>query len=914
MKNFIGNSNITYELLVSQSPVNHDVAIVSTNSHGTPGDLNKIVLIQCGYKMSALKDVNLERGYGVLSEKGLIPILLIVTVGNSHSSTLLLENLRNGLRNNISLLTNKKIWIPLMGTGQGGLTNHNSFNLTIAAIHQNVKYVTNAEFIIALPNEKTAKELEAQINLPHIQAAIDNMAGFETYNNEVQIDKNGTFFYGQEVGEEIKNYDIIFLPKSTIPTIGNNGISAHIVNLLGIEKNSLKFSKANLEKYKFAWETIKVDERIIHLCFIVTWDKNNKPVPFEINFAHSIENFRKSEAYLSSIYNPLNIFIPFLGTGQAGMDIRDSLTNLMPGLKRISSILQPKKIRLNFPIKLKKDEINSLTNIILSELQLEKYKIPDNTLEDDNVDQIEIQNGKDRIPFHLDNIETVDKLNREPVAKSLARLINKEIFANISLQHSFMIHLQGEWGSGKSTFLNLIKNHLDVDNNNWVVVNFDAWQNQHISPPWWSFIDQVYRQAKEQFEWTESPSLWLKESARRIIWYSGWHKIMALVISVIFGILLISYGGAMIKVLAELPSAENIDNSTTGLTLDVFAKLIVSIGSILGLVYSLSKFLSTPFLMKSSGEAKSFLLRAADPMNSIKKHYNKLIEDINGEGYNVAIFIDDIDRCDRNYTISLLEGIQTLFKEKKVLYVVAGDKNWLSTCFENNYKEFVDKINRRKEKLGDSFLEKVFQLSIRMPNVSTKAKERYWHHILGLGELSLDSQSKVKLSEELRDELKQKVINSYSTIYDSNPKMFAELETEYQLSEEDFSDIAIEALDENKADIRHLFSGHFNLINPNPRAVKRLANNYTMYRNTLIAERKYFNPNKLFRWLIIDDLYPALSKKISKLNNIEDINAQIDKMLLDSEELSKLNRLLFDKENLHGGILEVEDIKDIMGI
>jgi len=71
--------------------------------------------------------------------------------------------------------------------------------------------------------------------------------------------------------------------------------------------------------------------------------------------------------------------------------------------------------------------------------------------------------SRDKMPFHLDNVEVNDKLNREPVAKSLARLINREIFDNNTLKHAFMIHLQGEWGSGKSTFLNLLQSNLAID-------------------------------------------------------------------------------------------------------------------------------------------------------------------------------------------------------------------------------------------------------------------------------------------------------------------------------------------------------------------------------------------------------------------------------------------------------------------
>ncbi|WP_397362557.1 P-loop NTPase fold protein [Olleya sp. R77988] len=539
-------------------------------------------------------------------------------------------------------------------------------------------------------------------------------------------------------------------------------------------------------------------------------------------------------------------------------------------------------------------------------------KIGNNKSTEDSQEDNESINS-DKIPFHLDNVETIDRLNREPVAKSLARLINNEIFSSKDLNHSFMIHLQGEWGSGKSTFLNLLEKNLDTSQKKWIVIKYNAWQNQHILPPWWSFIDQIYQQSKPKFNWFfDRPGLRFRENIRRVIWYSGWHKIMTLVISLIFGCLLLAYGKSLITVVSELPSTENIDNKTKGLTLEVFAKLIVSVGSVIGLIYSLSKFLSTPFLMKSSGEAKSFLLRASDPMNRIKTHFNDLISNINDQGYQIAVFIDDIDRCNKAYTVNLLEGIQTLFKDKKVLYVVAGDKNWISTCFENNYKEFIDKVSRNNEQLGDLFLEKAFQLSVRMPNVSERTKQKYWHHILGVKESELDK--KTKLSDNQKIELKQKIARNIKEGKFANPEVLKSLEDEFNASEQDISDIAIETFDEKNDDIKHLFIDHFALINPNPRSIKRLANNYTMYRNTLVAERKEFDPNKLFRWLIIDDMYPVLSKQLLHLEKEIDIDTYINSMNLNNAAELNLNKLLFDKENKHGSKIEISDIKDILGL
>lgn len=1040
------NARKNYRTVVGHSPSEYDMAIVSIDLAGTYGELNRYVLEEYGYEFLVVGEENLAKGYHLLRELNKKPILFIVTVTSEYTGINLKRNLTEALTANYDFLKSKNIWIPLMGTGSGGLDFVDSYDTTLGVI----KGFPEIFFNISIPNDKRGlafleqfkPEMEdfenssevindvgeevnyflaghiwggnddqmsrfisdeiwengherndtevvglakpgdivflkstfaygdtsylrikaigvvrqnfnnghllsvnwhvfgshvdfenlgsyrrtfAQVRDSDIQEILEGLAenfqdfydvlnqltidpssGQSTISNEVFIDTNGRFVYGQEVGQEIIEYDLIFLPKSSFGGVGNNSIATHILNLLGVDKDSLEFSDENLLKHKYAIHIVQSKElnKTFYLIFIVTRDESKNHIPFAKQFIEAIDNLRKSEDF-HGISGPLNAFVPFLGTGQAGMPVNESFMELLPGLGQLDKTINPQKIRINYPRKLDIESIANFNEKLLDALGLEPFEDVVNS------GSVVPSRDEDKIPFHLDNVESVDRLNREPVAKSLARLINNEIFGNESLQHSFMIHLQGEWGSGKSTFLNLIKNHLESDKQKWVIVNFDSWQNQHINPPWWSFIDQVYRQARTRIK---GPCLWIRENTRRIIWYSGWHKIMSLFFSIILFWILIKFGGAMFERIAELPAADNIDNSVKGLTLDIFAKLIVSVGSIVGLVYSLSKFLSTPFLMRSSGEAKSFLLRASDPMNRIKKHYNRLIDNINKEGYNIAVFIDDIDRCDRSYTIGLLEGIQTLFREKKVLFIVAGDKNWISTCFENNYEEFIGKVNKSNEKLGDLFLEKVFQLSFRMPNVSEETKKMYWHHILGFDEGSTSNKEELELSGEQREAVKQKVKLNYAVDNQTKSTFFKGLEEEYQLSEKQVSDIAIEALDESKDDIRHFFADHYNLINPNPRAIKRLANNYTMYRNTMIAERKDFNPNKLFRWLIVDDLYPKLTREIVKKVDGDNIADTAEKMNLDREAMAQLEILLFDKDNKHGGPLEVSDIKDILGI
>jgi hypothetical protein len=278
------------------------------------------------------------------------------------------------------------------------------------------------------------------------------------------------------------------------------------------------------------------------------------------------------------------------------------------------------------------------------------------------------ENESDHIPFHLDNVEDTDRLNREPIAKSLARLINNEIFKQgKKVRQSFMINLQGSWGDGKSTFMNLLKRHLPTKESNWVFVEFNAWQNQHINPPWWIFMDRIYQVIQRSKG--HKRGIWWKERWWRLITlqWSSWIPIT--ILFALFAVLNVTHWleyGNLNYLIGRAEDGKNISGAITS---------YIAIISALWLVI---KAFTKSLIPASSEAALQFQKNVRDPMSELKQHFASII---NYTQKNVAVFIDDLDRCNAPFTVAFLEGIQTLFKDQPVLYVVAGDRRWISTCF-----------------------------------------------------------------------------------------------------------------------------------------------------------------------------------------------------------------------------------------
>lgn len=569
------------------------------------------------------------------------------------------------------------------------------------------------------------------------------------------------------------------------------------------------------------------------------------------------------------------------------------------------------------------------------------------------------EESKDSIPFHLDQVENTDRLNREPIAKSISGLLNKQIFSsplrksffkrgffnflgflqihkisrnlfgfpqwiqsNIKSirnekrsRHAFMIHLQGAWGDGKSTFLNLIESNLNTDDRKWLVIKFNAWQHQQILPPWWSFLDQIYTQSVSRLPWFKALFLWLKETRRRLFNMNTIYNLLTFSIVILIGFLIIHFFPSITKFYTSSSEKElSIDEKLINLS-----KVMAAVGTLGGLIYAGARFIAKPLLLKSPQSAKSFIQQVADPMVTIKKHFESLVGDIEVSGYRVAIFIDDLDRCNSKFAVELLEGIQTLYKDRKVLYLVAGDKNWISECFENHYTDFSNVVKEPGQKLGYLFLEKAFQLSIRLPQITGKVKDRYWQFILDPNNSAnvekgkeVETKAKPDRTPEETQEMKEKFKQRFNKQEYSSPEQIESIAEELGASDTEATDMGLEIMNEDALDVKHRLQNHSELIEANPRSIKRLANQYNVYRDILFAERRKFDPDKLFRWLIIQNVYPLYADLVEKDSKVY-VKSNLPKELSGLKDNLHWQKLIMDAKKERGGKLLIEDIEQFVG-
>ena len=443
----------------------------------------------------------------------------------------------------------------------------------------------------------------------------------------------------------------------------------------------------------------------------------------------------------------------------------------------------------------------------------------------------------------------VDALGRQAFAEVLAtrvKQVSKTLRSGtLGDDSAFILHIDGPWGSGKSSILNFLKDNLEQSDPQWLIVEFNAWRNQQRTPAWWPIISHVWGAVRREspFEFKLARWVWLKWSLRM--------RWLPVGLSVVLTGVLLYFAWQAVAGQA---------NGVVGAVKDIGAAVIALV-TLAGLALTTSRSI----FFGSKNAAEAYVQSTVEPYRPIVRLYERLIGAI---GRPVAIFIDDIDRCDCAYVIELLEGIQTLLRSAPVVYVVAGDRKWICSSFEKRYADFGGQIGMPGRPLGYLFLDKVFQLSTAIPRLSTVRQAAYWKRLLETGEGGARStpEEVKRLEAEAEKELRGKT--SHEEIQEQIDRT-----EEGSIERETLRAAAAKQITSPEA-IRaaeHRLQPLAGLLEPNPRSMKRLVNAYGLNHARAFLEGRTVAVEALARWTIVELRWPILADYLA--GNWSDISA-----------------------------------------
>ncbi|MBC8289934.1 MAG: TIR domain-containing protein [Planctomycetes bacterium] len=401
---------------------------------------------------------------------------------------------------------------------------------------------------------------------------------------------------------------------------------------------------------------------------------------------------------------------------------------------------------------------------------------------------------------------------------------------------AFLVHLHGPWGAGKTSLLNLLKDEMESDApaEQWISIDFNAWQHERVDTPWWSLMSEIRSQG------TAAQEGWRKR------WQTQWQHWFWLASGIIsplllaLGVLLVSGLGVCAVWLFSASMAKSASDT---------ARIVSSLVGLGFTFWGIARAFSNRVLPTTAMSARRYVEVSQDPLKPLVDRFDRLVR---GFGRPVAVFIDDLDRCSALYVVELLQVVQNLFGQTAVVYVVAADRKWLWSSYEQVYSEFVEKIGQPGRPLGHLFMEKVFQLSVALPVLSPEFHERYWGSLIGgsEGDATETTQEQLKESRSAFDSLSEKEV----------------LDRLGEKSSDADRQAALERLDEPevRAESQHFLTGFAHLVSRNPREMKRLLNLYRFQRDFRVLAGQRIDREITVLWAIVELRWPLLADHLSK--------------------------------------------------
>jgi len=225
-----------------------------------------------------------------------------------------------------------------------------------------------------------------------------------------------------------------------------------------------------------------------------------------------------------------------------------------------------------------------------------------------------------------------------------------ELYNSNLIESPFTIGVFGEWGQGKSSFLEMLHNQLAEDK--FFRVNFNPWyyrdEENILIPLLQTIRDQLLESNAEKFK-------------------SSTAKIANVLTRLGADILLKS-------ITANNVSLKDIEEHET-----IYAK------------------------------QKGF--NNVSKKKKVRTDIQEVIEDIKEKGLKTVIFIDDLDRCTPENILDVLEVIKLFLDLEYVFVVLAVDKSLINKGVQLKYAEF-DFDDDKQQSIGAEYLEKIIQLPI----------------------------------------------------------------------------------------------------------------------------------------------------------------------------------------------------------
>ena len=322
-----------------------------------------------------------------------------------------------------------------------------------------------------------------------------------------------------------------------------------------------------------------------------------------------------------------------------------------------------------------------------------------------------------------------DELGFEPYVRAVA-----DFLSNKDTRPPLTLSVEGDWGSGKSSFMLQLERELRDRGGSFV--KFSPWRHEDEKSLWSAFALEFVRQLSAELGWWQLLSANMRLRWRRFNWREGWFDLVKVALISIAWFL-----AAVVLVVAFLASEDLFKYeefpSIARLMTVVSGCVLVTLG-----LKELKKIVGSPLDV----DLRKYVQKPnyKDRMCFLERFHEdfKRAVDVYATSDKVYVFIDDLDRCQVPRASDLMEMINLMISDDpKLIFIIGMDREKVAAGLACKHEKILPYVCRdvwrpiaesdndvyhiEGLEYGYAFLEKFVQVPFSVPKPSGHELDRF---------------------------------------------------------------------------------------------------------------------------------------------------------------------------------------------
>ncbi len=312
-----------------------------------------------------------------------------------------------------------------------------------------------------------------------------------------------------------------------------------------------------------------------------------------------------------------------------------------------------------------------------------------------------------------DQASSKDFLGFTPYVNALFNFLEHE-----QTKPPFTLTIEGDWGSGKSSFMLQLQNKLKEEER--IVINFNAWRHDKMESMWAAFALTFIQKLSRSRNIFFRPFLNLVVLLRRYNWRKGLGDLLLKVALIAFYVSLAYsfYNRGGLETVNEF--LFNDKGKIEELKLNKLISSLGFIGLVIGAVFFLRKItdiFGNPLTIELNKYVDQPNYKGQMSfIESFHADFDKAVRVLAVGKKKIYVFIDDLDRAEIPKAAELMQGLNMMISNSpKIIFIIGMDREKVVAGVGAKYESLIKIMKTDAIRFGSSFLQKFIQLSFRIP-------------------------------------------------------------------------------------------------------------------------------------------------------------------------------------------------------